>query len=587
MTSVSGEEDATKQAAGLKILKEYCDAQRSPEKYSPSFPDLISTWSFAAETKNDSLLSAVPAVLAQFLKLVSRYLEFRDFGLSLCESLLYRDQVRLLERGLNAPTTKPHLISPCLRLLTELVSFDGGAFASEVFLRRETLFKRLDTLLNETYSKSNNESGDRSGPTVRRNAQRFVLANLAFQDGEVKSELILQGRVLQTFLRDLEHDADDIVQDVLQAVERHVLNDATIPRNLKSRFLNPATLASLLKLYGYNHDSEKDVLIVRERVHQILIAICTDPAKGLLIPHSGWYPAGFNLNMMIEGKTHDGIDLGLDSPEYFDDYSQSVPVRNGHLSTFAKTLTPEQDTLQAQLLLKIFQAAPELVADYFTIKTKFKSPPKEEPEWLGEFAFLFSVVQLPLPKFDHGSGGLPIMPPPTSIVIESILPRPFAHQSALTKCINLNQDILTLSSARVITVAVEKLAEIISWYHSARSNKTLWSQAVLKVKEAFLQRCPSVQNIAAAATRVPKRNDQLRGTMIQCLAVFLTQFPEQSGSVKFDVSKYLKEVMQSLQENEKPDETKRSISQQLLDLLLLAELLPEIRWWQPIGILCP
>lgn len=60
----------------MRLLKQYCDTQFPAEDNGVAFADLISSWSYAGESNNDSVLSAVPAVLAQFLGFISSYLEF-------------------------------------------------------------------------------------------------------------------------------------------------------------------------------------------------------------------------------------------------------------------------------------------------------------------------------------------------------------------------------------------------------------------------------------------------------------------------------------------------------------------------------
>ena len=548
----------------------------------------MKTWSFAAETRNDSLLSAVPAVLAQLLKIISRYLEFRNFGLSLCESLLYRDQVALLERGLTASTSKPHLISPCLRLLTEVVNFDGGASASDVFSHKDKLFKRLDSLLGESLAGGVPEIDDRSKPTIRSNGLRFLLAILRYLDADEKSELILHGRHLQALLRGIEYDTPELVHETLQMTEKSILGDSKITRNLTGRFLNPGTLASLSKLYEYDYDGNEISAKIHDRVHKLLTKICTDCSCGVRIAQTGWYPTGSDPNSVNAGKPSDCVDLGLDSPEYFDNYAETVPVKNSTLSTFIQTLTPETNALHASLMISIFENAPELVAEYFTHKNKFKSPPKDEPEWRGEFAFLFKIIQLPVPKFCGAERHLPAMPPPVSIVIESILPRSLT-QGVLTKWINLNDDVVSMSASRLITVALDKLKRVIQSYKSATTNEFIWSQAAVKLKQTFLQRSPTANQIAASATKIPKDKDQLRNAMIQCLAKFLAEHIEQSANVKFNVAAALTEVGKKLLEDDINAEAKQSISQHIAELVDLATKLPQVQWWKSTetNMTCP
>ncbi|KAI5289586.1 hypothetical protein KEM55_008791 [Ascosphaera atra] len=143
----------TNRETNLRILKSYCDHQTikptDETEHSPPacFPDLLATWTYADSNNDGTLLTLLPSILASFLKTVSPYPDFHPFCTSLCKHLLQRDQLRLINRAFQAPKAKEHLISPCLRLLTEMVSFDSGAVAGLVFARREVTFKRLETFL--------------------------------------------------------------------------------------------------------------------------------------------------------------------------------------------------------------------------------------------------------------------------------------------------------------------------------------------------------------------------------------------------------------------------------------------------------
>ena len=68
---------------------------------------------------------------------------------------------------------------------------------------------------------------------------------------------------------------------------------------------------------------------------------------------------------------------------------------------------------------------PELVAAYFSEKEKsMQLEPKLSNTWIGYASFLFEVVHLPVP--DHLGYGpeWAQLPPQTTILIESVLPRP-------------------------------------------------------------------------------------------------------------------------------------------------------------------
>ena len=562
----------------MKILKEYCDGQQASQKYSPTLPDIFKIWSFAAETKHESLLTNVPAVLAQLLKLISTYLEFRDFGLALCETLLYRDQIQLLERGLSAPAHKPHLISPCLRLLTEVVSFDGGAVAADVFEKRDVLFKRLESLLKERENVSTDGGElDRTKPTLRSNAVRFVIANLQYQDADVKSDLVLQGRLLQAALKGIENDHPDTVKLFLQAITKCVVDDARIKVSIKSKFLSAANLTSISKLLEYESElGDLDTsLTIQNHAQELLMKICLQPKYGLM-QSARHCPSHSAKVRRTTSSDLDRIDLGVDSP-FLDENTKGPPSMNDQLALFIRSLQPEKRVTHSKILLAMFASSPDLLADYINHKSKFKAAVKDESEWRAEFAFLYQIVQMPaedLLKQDNGS-------PHESVLIESILPQPLT-QALLTKWINSNDEIVSMSTSRVVTAALEKLQAAIMKLGNLHNDDS--DQTVAKLKQLFLQRCPLISQLDAAAARAPKTNEALRFALIQCLATFLTAFPEHSRAVKFDVTKPLTESLQKLLREDLTLEPRTIVSNHAQELLILTDRIGDTRWWQAAGM---
>ena len=134
------EGDRTRQ---LSILREYLDSQR-PEDIKdterPFLGQICQAWSFANENNNDHLSSSIASIFALLLKTLSTLLDFRDHGIFLCRTVLQYQHLRLVKRCIDAPKHKDFLISPCLRLLIEVMSFDGGVLAKEVYKRREQTF---------------------------------------------------------------------------------------------------------------------------------------------------------------------------------------------------------------------------------------------------------------------------------------------------------------------------------------------------------------------------------------------------------------------------------------------------------------
>ncbi|KKK17770.1 hypothetical protein P175DRAFT_0498459 [Aspergillus ochraceoroseus IBT 24754] len=586
LTSIAQAENEGEKAKKFRILKAYCDSQISRTTEEPvCFPDLVQTWGFADTNNNESLLTVVPSVLALFIKTVSSHLGFRDFGIALCKYLLQKEQLRLFNRGLTANKSKEHLISPCLRLLTEIVSFDGGAVARQLYLARYITFKRIDVFLTPNKAQLEETSDDPNASTLRRNAQRYVLANLKFQHVTSKTDVIEQQKVIRAFIEYLKKDPREIVVEVIKSIDRDIVQDASLSRQTKTKFFSRWNLERLVTLYGYDRESEQSNatnISIADEIHKILMAVGTKTEHGVLLSETGWYPNGSDPESPpLDDDT--SIDLGLDSAAFVDKFKESVPVRNGTLSYLIQTLRPESDSQQIELLLAIFKAAPELIADYFTKKTMFISDPKPTPSWMAESAVLFSAVRLPVPAHCGWKDKLPTMPPPVSVVIENVLPRPLT-QKILTRCLNVNAEIVTLFAVRILTLSFHKLKAVLKIFHADHgASQPLWTQAAEKLVVEFCHRCPLVKDVVTLFRRTAKDDLQQQDAVSELLACFYEVTPDAAFDEGFDVSLVLVDALKRLDEENLGEEDSELLLSLLQNILRIAQQSASLRWWQQPG----
>lgn len=584
--SINQAEDENEKAKKLRVLKDVCDSQISrpggDDEVAACFPDLIQSWDFADNNNHESLLTVVPSVLAIFFKTISSQLEFREFGLALCKFLLQKEQLKLFNRGMTAPKSKEHLISPCLRLLTEIVSFDGGAAACQVYSRRHVTLKRVEVFLTPNKAQLEEAADDSSKSTLRRNAQRYFLANLRFQQASAKNDILEQHKVTRALFEHVRKDSRDIVLEIIRAAERDVAQDASLSRNAKTKFFSRWNLERLVTLYGYDkeaEDSNPQGVSIANEAHRVLMNVCTKVDHGVLLPETGWYPNGSDPESL---PTEDDacIELGLDSAVHVDRYRESVPVRNGSLSYLIQTLRPDMDSLQVQLLVAIFKAAPELVADYFTKKTMFIADPKPTPSWMAESTLLFSTIQLGIPANCGWKDKLPVMPPPVSVVIESILPRPLT-QKILTRCLNQNAEIVTLFAVRILTIAFNKLRSTLKIFTSDHGpGQPFWNQATGKLIVEFCRRCPTMKDVIVLFKRIDKDDLQQQEAVAELLACFYDVVPEIALEESFDVSLVLVDVLKRLENPDLSSDDCESLLSQLQSTLKIAQQSASIRWWQ-------
>ncbi|KAE8147931.1 ribosome 60S biogenesis N-terminal-domain-containing protein [Aspergillus avenaceus] len=585
LLSLGQTEDEGQKAKKSRILKAYCDSQIGHEEEPSCFPDLIETWGFADSNNHESLLTVIPALLALFLQTISTNLEFREFGLALCKFLMRKEQLRFFNRGLTAIKSKEHLISPCLRLLTEVVSFDGGAVARYVYAVRYITFKRVEVFLTPNKAQLEEASEDSQKSTLRRNAQRYVLANLRFQHASAKSDIIEQQKIIRAFFEYLRKDSRDIVLETIKAIERDIVQDTSLSRHAKTKFFSRWNMERLVMLYGYDQRSEEPNptgVSTASEIHKILMNICTNSSHGVLLSETGWYPNGSDPEA-LPAENDTSIELGLDSAVYVDKYRETVPVRNGNLSYLIQVLRPDTDSLQIELLVTIFKEAPELVADFFTKKTMFVSDPKPTSSWMAESALLFSTVDLPVPGNFGWKDKQPPMPPPVSVVIENILPRPLT-QKIMTRCLNLNAEIVTLFAVRILTIAFNKLRKVLRLFNSDHgASQPFWTQAASKLNAEFCRRCPMMKDVVSLYKKTAREDLQQQEAVADLLSCFYDIIPDVAFQETFDVSLVLVDILKRLDESKLAEEDSESLLAQLGSILKIAQQSAAIRWWQQPG----
>ncbi|KAK7509056.1 ribosome 60S biogenesis N-terminal-domain-containing protein [Phyllosticta citriasiana] len=569
------------------ILRDFLESQkpRIVDNDSPFLPNLMQTWSYAFQSDNDQLLSAVVAVLALLLKTLSIHIDFHEHGTQLCRTVLQISQLKLLARGLNAPKHKENIISPCLRLLTEIVGFDGGSLAKQVYSKRDLTFDAKVLARNlGLWKASESLEKDRKRPSIRTNAVKYVLSHFRTQDEGAKIDILKQVIVIRALFDHIKDDPPEIASEILQVVKSNVISDREIPKASKSFMLTDRALSNIASLYRVEQNSEKEAnsKSVDIVAHQFLLHVCTSLEAGVVHPSSGWYPPGTDKDgERGDQEDLDGIDLGLDSLDWYERYRGRVVIRNPTIANFIQVLRPYANKLEQELLLAIFEAVPETVADYFFKKNNFTFDPKLTATWIGYSSFLFSTVHLPVPKHFGRRDGYASMPPPVSVAIESILPQPLTRK-VLTKCLNQNSDLITFFVIRLLTVAFQKLDKTLQEFRKASSQvpHSLWDQAAERLVNEIRQRCPKMKDVISSFRSIPHDHLMQREAVTRLLSMFYLLLPQVALDEKFDISLPLTNMLKTLEEETDSNEDREIRLLELSHLVQIARSSPDMRWWQ-------
>lgn len=587
MDSILYGEDDNDRSIKRTILLEYLQSQTPVVNNEDAryLSDVVQTWSFAVQSNNERLSSAIVAVLALILKATSTYIEFREYGNNLCKTLLQEDQIKLLEKGIGASKTKEHVISPCLRLLTEIVLYDGGTAAQSLWAHRGTTFQRLDVFLGMRKKPIEAVPGNQQRPSIRHNALRYLLANLRLQSRSVKSSMLTDGKLSRAVFHDVKEDSAATVLEILNAFKKDVLQDLALSHLVKSRVFTEWNLRSIASLYQ-SHDFENasdETVQVRQQAHALLLCVCTTADQGILRLRPKAHPQDEPDLDFRENQTYSRTGVILPKSQ------KQGPAQNLTLVSFLQTLRPYADILQSELILAVFQAAPELISVYFFNKS-FSFEPKLTTTWVGYSMFLLSTIKLPIPhgQFDQDVSGRVLTPPDLSSLIEGILPLPLTKKS-LTRCLNQSVDLIKFFGIRILLAAFQKLAEVhkglasLSLVHQSTSCDP-WKQAQVELLNEFRRRCPEMKHAIAVFRSCSTHSALFREETTRLIAMYYKLLPQVALEEKFDISLALSEAIKANLAKVDDLQGSRLHRLELYNLLEVARHSPNMRWWHKTGV---
>lgn len=479
------------------------------------------------------MLSSVTTALALLVKCISTELSFRRIGIAICQRLITEDNIQILGKCLSANRHQDQLLSATLRLLTEIVSYDGGVCAKSVYRQKAVLFRRLDELLGARVGAEEGKKGPQTS-SLRLNAVKFLLANLRVQEPATKGDILSDPKRIRALFQIINEDSSSTIATILQTVEEHVLGDAAVSRQTKGRLLTESTLTRIASLYNVDDEQAQEIQL-SALVQRFLIKACCTPGAGVLLKSDGWYnprPQKDAPEFQIASGprfTARTSDKGVhDGP---------LMIANHKLSNFLQELRPHGNVQHRELTLAVFQAAPELVADYFIRRKNFSFDPKLTSTWVGFTSLVLATMQLPIPAFQVSKGL-----PKASTVLENVLPSSLTKKS-LTRCFNQSSLLIRLMASKVVASASRKLKEILHAVEqeaAALSSFEAWKSSVLS---GFTERCPEIQSIVLAFRACSEEHALLRESLLDAIAAISAVQPQAMLSANFDVSVLLTDAL--------------------------------------------
>lgn len=506
------------------------------------------------------------------MRLCSHNEELKTAGAVLCKSVLQPTYLKIVYRSL--VSNKEFVNAPCLRLLTEINKFDFGSVCGLLHSAFDFTTKNIMKSLEVSREKADAvvATDDLHRPSLRTTSVRFVLSFFQFGSSSVKNEVLGQRAWISPIFKYLRNDAPLVVNDFLNIMGKKVLADKEISRDTKKNVFNDRALSNIVALYGRTDminivgtggNEEKSVA---EAAHEFLIKVCTTPGNGVCYSDSGWYPPGWTET----GEKHRG----------------GPRLHNRLLSSFILSIKPYADTLQQDLLLRIFKVLPELVADYHLNNTSFDFDPKLTSTWFGYYAFLSSTIQLPVPN-NFGLGEFSVTPPPTNVLIENVIPKSLG-KATLAKCLAHTSPVTKFLVTRLLIFSFQKLQKVLSAIDDASTlmvnPSSSWTKARFDLVEEFCKRAPDMGAVMGLINSIPKGQ---QGTLQEegasrLLANYFELMPEVALAGRFDITIALGSFL--MDEDASGGEDRGFRLLEMSHLLRVAKDVPDIKWWNKSGL---
>jgi nucleolar pre-ribosomal-associated protein 1 len=388
-------------------------------------------------------------------------------------------------------------------------------------------------MLTLRYSVS--EEDAKRKPAMRTLTVRYILTHLKYQPEGGKIDILKQRPLCGSLFQYVREDPADLVVELLRTTEQNVFKDKTLPRSSKAALLTQQHLERVTEI-ATRLDTDEGVAKV---ALEWLKAVSTNSFYGVLRA-SGWYPPGTTKAEHNLSKSDGMIDLGIDSLEFYEDAGSS-PVRNTTLLSWILTLRPQSDAREREIVLTCFKSAPELVHAYFREKG-FQLDPKLTNTWIGYASFVFEVIGLAVPaKLGHiEEGGFADVPPQTSVVMDSIIPKPLS-QKVLTRCLNQSNGLITFFALRLMVIAFQKLAKVQVQFEQAASTSAhskLWKEASVRLQNRFIEQCPKMKDVINTFRQTPDDQEHIlqREAVTRLLSLYYEIVPAQALEEQFDIS---------------------------------------------------
>ncbi|BEJ10826.1 hypothetical protein CspHIS471_0102480 [Cutaneotrichosporon sp. HIS471] len=545
--------------ATVLILQHYLDV-------SPTVDEIFAAWKAADEAKNDPLAQTAAHLLALILRILTPLPFFHKQLVGIVNKLVTPSEPyhgflgRLISSGnrdnihagLDLASAAANVDTPDV---TNLLGSSRGRLAVKVWqiVVDRGAAKSFGKLLNmRRRNKDGNMVEYGADPLDRADIRhlgiQLILPLLPAAEFHVHAKAILPN-----LYHGLVDDPPATVYRVLSAMWGAISGPPPgVARRISLVLLDEGALDHISRLLGREAVEASSGRTVGDIAKGFLESVTSNPARGICFPDQGWY------------ERED------------EDSKQKRGLHNRILSNALRKLgarVVDDDGRVGAWVLKVFEAAPELVAGYWSYSA-LALDPRLDARWIATMAYVGRVISLPLPareKFNQpaprgtSASSMPprAAPPAVTTVVESVLPSPMTKQhvmKGLQHSSHLIQHVTALALAR----GLQKLSTVQALYASiadelGENSEGAWRAGARELEAECRRRVPEVSTLiefaqkSATMARPPPDADEdwepepsaaarsamLTETALRLFGLYHSTLPSLAGEAKFDVGRLL------------------------------------------------
>ncbi|TPX31859.1 hypothetical protein SmJEL517_g04918 [Synchytrium microbalum] len=501
----------------------------------------------------------IPTLLSYLIPAARMVTESKSSSLTIARTVA-QECMKVVQRGL--ASGKHTIEQAMLKLLVSVISL-GGGMARDIVTNFNFTMKTLPKLLDVRKSSDQDNQKKARVEDVRSLYIRFLLSFLEHGDATAKKSILEIKDLVSSIFRGMTSDSYETISYVLTVLRRDLVDASDVPKYMNMGFFNNFVLEQLSRLYTRKEAVADQTATISDLVNTFLQHLCTQPGIGICHETNGWYPV-----QAEPGST-----------------KNSGGIQNKTLSRFLNMLKPAEDAQQAQLLLDIMQACPELVSEFWSSPSTASFDPRPSSKWLAIMSLATRIISLPIPRFDTS------IPPPVQTTCDNILPLPLTrlfisrgiqHPVCLVKYTTASVLALSLQKLGVLQDMAQKCASL------AGTTSAAWHEWGTNVTDEVRRRVPDFQAVIAmhhqalsdtSSVKVEALGDVsidaeeeasklLLGVSLKLFRGYGRQFPSSVAESRFDYGKLVPVDMTALPVD---------LAQHVVGLL--SDLHASFKWW--------